>query len=294
MIPIGYFRDRTHGRRIPTGRPLAHLTQAVLGMAAGDAIRQLRAYGQCDLSRWIPSFVEAAKPMIQTFVREGQRTRAKELLAAIEKRKRRKSLWPQLTYGFDVYNHRIDEYIRTSTYNFVESTLRTASEDAAKAYERFRKELGASLRSGEGIAELNARIYGIFTDTYRAARAGQTEAARSVAGGGYMLAQESGATIVRWLASSDACEICLRLNGQERELGKPFMIFPKARPGYQIILHSPAHCHCFCTEEYVIADAVSVNENVVGKLKIAAYDPSAVPNRFQRGERLAASLWGRR
>lgn len=294
MIPVTYFRDRTHGRRIPIGKPLAQLTQVVLGMCATDAIRQLRAYGQCDLSRWIPSFVEAATPMIQTFVREGQRTRAKELLAAIEKRKRRKSLWPQLGYGFDVYNHRIDEYIRTSTYNFVESTLRTASEDAGKAYERFRKELGASLRSGEGVAELNARIYGIFTDTYRAARAGQTEAARSVAGGGYMLAQESGATKVRWLASPDCCPICAKLNGQERKLGEPFMILPRARDPYKIVKHSPAHPGCMCTEQYIVDNESNANEGSIARLRLASYDPSAVPNRFQRGERLAASLWGRR
>lgn len=290
MIPIGYFKDKVRGRRIPTGKPLANLTQVVLGMCATDAIRQLRAYGQCDLSRWVPSFVSAATPMIATFVREGQRVRAKELLAAIEKRKRRKSLWPQLGFGFDVFNSQIINYINTSTYDFVSETLTTASVDAAKAHSKLRQELGTSLRSGEGIAELNARVFKIFRDPYRAGRIGQTEAARAQNGGGYMLAMESGVTdTTRWYASSDACPRCLALNGQEREHGKPFWVNPKGGK-YAVVLFPPLHPHCFCVTMDVIGESSRIESGSVDKLRIAAYDPSAVPNRFQRGERLAASL----
>jgi len=304
MIPIGYFRDRTHGRRIPTGRPLANLTASVLHMAAADAIRQLRTRGHVNLQQWLPSFVQAATPIVTVFVREGQRQRAKELLAAIESRRRKsKSLvrkafeswvsrttFDNLSFGFDVFNPQVIEYIRTATYHFVESTLATAATDAEKAYAQVKQALGAKLQSGEGTQAINRAIYQIFRDPAKASRVGQTEAARAMAGGGYMLAHDVGVTTVRWLASSDACDICRDLNGQERELGTPFMINPKAKGPYKIILHSPAHPHCFCTETYIIDNAANVNEGMVAKLRLAAYDPGVVAPRFNRGLRLAASL----
>ncbi len=311
MIPIGFFREKQHGRRIPTGRPLANLTASVLHMAAADAIRQLRMRGRVDLRNWLPSFVQAATPIVSVFVREGQRIRARELLAAIESRRRKsKSLvrkavafdpwvrrtaeFDNLTFGFNVFNPQVIEYIRTATYHFVESTLATAAVDAEKAYAQLRVVLGAKLQSGEGTAAVNRAMYSIFRDPYKAARVGQTEAARAMGGGGYMLAQDVGVTTIRWLASSDACDLCLKLNGQEREMGTPFLILPKAKPPYNIVLHEPAHPHCFCVTTYIIDNSANVNEGAVAKLRLAEYDPGVVVPRFNRGERLAASLWERR
>lgn len=310
MFPIGFFKDRVHGRRIPTGRPLANLTQAVMGMAAQDAVRQIRLRGRIDLRQWIPSFTAAAIPIVSVFIREGQRQRARELLAAIESRRRkskslvRKAVEPwvrrtaefdNLTFGFNVFNPQVVEYIRTATYHFVESTLATAASDAEKAYAQLRVALGAKLQSGEGTAAINRAVYGIFRDPYKAARIGQTEASRAIGAGGYMLAQDVGVTKIRWLASSDACEeICLKLNGQEREMGTPFAILPKAKPPYNIVMHEPAHPHCFCVTTYIVDDSANVNEGAVAKLRLAAYDPGVVAPRFPRGERLAASLWERR
>jgi hypothetical protein len=231
---------------------------------------------------WIPSFVEAAKPMVATFFHEGQRTRSRELLAAIEKRRRvksvRKALWPirEISYGFDVYNHRIDEFIRSSTYAFVESTLATASEDAGKAYAMLREQLGTSLRSGEGIRELNARIFRIFREPYRAARVAQTEASRSQNMGGMAAAIDAGITnSSRWLASSDACDKCLLLHNQVREYGKPFWINPKGGK-YAIVLCPPLHPTCFCVTTDVIDESVTITPEKVERLRMLAYDPSRV------------------
>ncbi len=316
MINIGYFKDTVHGRKIPTGKPLANLIGSILHMAAADAVRQLHRRGRIDLSAWIPSFVEAAIPMTSVFVRAGQQTRARELLATIETRHKKKKstalAWPQrrkslagpwaggstgfanMSVGFDVFNPNITEYIRNSTYNFVKSTLDTAATDATKAYHQLRGALTAGLSSGETTQEINRRVYSIFRDPARAQRIGQTEAARSVAGGGYMLAHSVGVATVRFLASSDACDLCLSLNGQERELGKPFLILPKAKPPYNIIMHAPVHPHCFCTETYLIDDANAINADAVERLRIVAYDPSATASRYRRGERMAASLPSRR
>ncbi len=192
--------------------------------------------------------------------------------------------------GFDLFNPKVSEFIRTATYNFVESTLATAAGDAMKAYADLRGTLGAGLAGGETTGELNARVYQIFRDPYRAARVGQSEAARSVAGGGYMLAEENGVQTVRWLSSHDCCDLCAKLNGQERTMGEPFLILPKAKPPYNVVYHAPAHPHCQCTEQYLLDDARNVDEGTVQRLRIAAYDPSEIKQRFPRGERLAASL----
>lgn len=304
MIPIGYFRDRTHGRRIPTGRPLANITASVLHMAAADAIRQLRFRGRVNLQQWLPSFVQAATPIVSVFVREGQRQRAKELLAAIESRRRKsKSLvrkavsgwgpasgFDNLSFGFDVFNPNVIEFIRTATYNFAKSTLETAATDAMKAYGRLRVELGDALQRGEGTQELNRRLYQIFRDPYRAARVGQTEAARAQNTAGMMTAMEVGVTnSSRWLASSDACYRCLLLNNQVREYGVPFYVDPKGGP-YAVVLVPPLHAHCFCVTADVIGNSASISTQAVDRLRILAYSPADVRVRFPRGERLAASL----
>lgn len=310
---IGFFRELQHGRRIPTGNILANLLRPVLALASQDAIAQLRRGRRPTFDHWIPSIVESAAPMIAVYVREGQRQEARRLLAAVERRRKSKSIagavlktlsgpwsggatgFSSMSFGFDVYNPLVTEYIRTSTFNFVQATLQTAANDATKSYMQLRTELTAGLYSGDTTQEINRRVVGIFQDPVRASRVAQTEAARAVSGGGYMLAQETNlVTTVRWLASSDACPLCLKLNGQERKLGEPFMVLPKAKPPYNIIMHSPAHPHCFCTETYIVDPSAAIDSSAVDRLRVFAYDPAAVPVRFPRGERLAASLWERR
>lgn len=294
MFPIGYFRELSHGQRIPTGRPLANLAQAILGMASQDAVRQLRRGGRVDLSRWIPAFVEAATPIVSVFVREGQRQRARELLGTIEKR-RKKSLTgiykafgaplgdtilpSPISFGFDVFNPNVTEFIRNTTYKLVASTLATASEDAVKAYSQLRTALTAGIAGGDTQQEINRRIFAIFHDPDRAARIGQTEALRSMNAGGYMTAIETGVTnSSRWLASSDACPACLDLNGQVREYGKPFYVNPKGGH-YAICLFPPRHPHCFCVTTDVLDERTSIDPRAVDRLRSLVYDPGAAIER---------------
>lgn len=307
MFQPGYFRDRVHGQRIPTGKPLANLARAVLQTATADAIRQLRFRGRIDLSQWVTTFAENAIPLIQVFHREGQRDRARRLLQAITRHRHKKSLtavrkslsgpwmpgpsgFRDLSFGFDVFNPNVTEFIRTSAYNLARSTLETAATDATKAYARLRTALAENLKAGETQQAINRAVFSIFADPDRAARVGQTEAARAANAGGLILAMQTGATnATRWLASSDACPNCLELNGQVREHGTPFYVNPKGGP-FAVCLFPPLHPHCFCVTTDVIAPNAQIDSAVVDRLRILAYDPSAVPERFSRGERLAASL----
>ena len=61
-----------------------------------------------------------------------------------------------------------------------------------------------------------------------------------------MAAQEAGVERHTWLASSDACEKCLELDGKTVAIGEPFYVDPKGGP-YAVCLHPPRHVHCFCS-----------------------------------------------
>lgn len=118
-------------------------------------------------------------------------------------------------------------------------------------------ELGQGVREGEVYARLTQRVLGIFNDPYRAARIGQTEASRAVHGGQLLLAQEAQEEHdlklrKRWLASSDACDACLKLDGKEVELEADFTVVSGAGP-YRHVKHAPLHPHCMCSMTEVLA-----------------------------------------
>jgi len=313
LFHIGYYRDRSHGRKIPTGKPLANLTEEVFKNCAEQAVMQVR-YGRVDLANHITNYAERAIKLLIPFVRAAEKQRARELAIAAERHRRQKSLlsvrrkalsgpWAggstnirSISYGFDVFNSYVLDHLRVSAYEFAQSTLRTAADDAMKAYARLRVTLADSLASGETQQKINQAIFKIFTDTNRAAVIGQTETMRTMNSAGMMLAMATGVTNAsRWLASSDACPACRELNGQVREHGRAFAFNPKAKSKlYQTIEHPPLHPHCFCVVTDVIDDRANIDSGVVDRLRILAYDPSAVPSRFGRGERLAASLRAKR
>lgn len=288
MFRIRHHIDPSHGVPLPTGTPLSRLVRGVLHMAMADAVRDLARGRQPNLSRWIEPFVQAAGPMVAAFVRDGQKRRARRLLdtiararstALVSVRPRKKTLtgpwaagatgFPQLSYGFDIFNPRIIDFINSTTMRFVQSTLETAADDAWKAYQKTREALRGGLSKGDTQRELNRAIYQIFSDPDRAARIGQTEAARASNGGAYLLAQETGVTnATRWLASSDACPLCLALNGQTRPHGEPYYVNPKGG-AYAIVLHAPLHPNCFCVCQDVIADDIDPR-SVVALRSVAA------------------------
>ena len=73
-------------------------------------------------------------------------------------------------------------------------------------------------------------------------------------GGARMAARESGVvTGFQWLASSDACETCLNLDGKQVKEGEPYLI-TSGKPPYNVIWHPPAHPHCFCDETEIIGE----------------------------------------
>jgi hypothetical protein len=65
-------------------------------------------------------------------------------------------------------------------------------------------------------------------------------------GGQLMAAMDSGvATGKTWLASGDACEQCLELDGVTKDLDEPFIVLPGGGP-YARVMHPPLHPSCLC------------------------------------------------
>ncbi len=110
-----------------------------------------------------------------------------------------------------------------------------------------REELSTGLQAGEPVAAMAERIRLQAFSPRRAATIAQTESSRAVHAGQGIAAKELGVTDWTWLASSDACDLCLSLDGKTVKIGEPFYVHPKGNPAYRVVYHAPAHPHCYCT-----------------------------------------------
>lgn len=153
--------------------------------------------------------------------------------------------------AFGLFNPRVIEAVDRLTFDFCEATNQTSTKRLADALASLRQELADGLGEGEVYARLTRRVKAIFNDPYRAPMIATTESSRAMHAGQFMVAADSG--IVRgkrWLASSDACPLCLGLNGKEVGLHEVFAVVGSGP--YSKVPYPPAHPHCMCTWEEVI------------------------------------------
>lgn len=268
MRPDNFFRDKAHGQLLPTGDMLARQVHSTLLHAGRLAAQQVVAGRPIDLKPWVQALYSWAHPTIASLVRWGQTTKARELLLAIARAHRTKSLPGLVTknipsavgglkFGFDIYRPESIEFIKTATYEFAASTMATATREANEAIADLRRALESGVSRGETVNEVNRRLFEIFADPNKAARIGVTESSRAVHQGQLVAAQESGVvTGLKWLASSDACKLCLELNGKVVPLGRPFYVSPKGGP-YAIVTAPPRHVNCQCAATEVIDPALA-------------------------------------
>jgi hypothetical protein len=142
--------------------------------------------------------------------------------------------------AFDVFNPKILEAIKHAVFQFCDSTNATAVKEASAAQADLRAALAEGLEEGESLKKLTERVQKIFTDPNRAIMIAASESSRAVHSGLLIAARESGVVkALRWLASADACDRCLALNGKEVPLGHPFAVVGTGP--YSIILHCPLH-----------------------------------------------------
>jgi uncharacterized protein YoaH (UPF0181 family) len=154
--------------------------------------------------------------------------------------------------SFDLFNPKVLRAVDEATFRFCQETLDTATMDLNQALDELRLLMREGLSKGDAVALLARKVRSIFADPYRAFRIATTEGSRAVHGGQMLLAHEAGVRRHSWLASSDACEHCLELDGKTVELGQPFHVDQRGGP-YAVTLHPPLHPFCFCSTVEEIA-----------------------------------------
>jgi hypothetical protein len=156
----------------------------------------------------------------------------------------------RLESAFGMKMPSVDEYIRTMTIQFAASTNATSDYPADVAVEMLRRELLESVNSGETTAGLVARICRIYRDPQLASMIAETESSRAIHGGQWLEAKSwPGKHKKVWLASSDACERCLELDGKQFSLDEPFYVDPYGG-SIAVVQHPPLHTSCMCTMRY--------------------------------------------
>jgi len=158
----------------------------------------------------------------------------------------------RFTSRFDLHNPRVRAAVSAATLTFCKETNDTAVGELHQALASLRTQMNQGLERGEALRTLAARVLRIFADPYRAHRIAATESKRALEGGSLLAARESGLVSKRrWLASFDACQECLALNGHEVGLEEPFVVLPRGGP-YGTIHYPPYHPFCFCTTTEVL------------------------------------------
>lgn len=147
---------------------------------------------------------------------------------------------PRLAGAFDLFNPRVLDAVDAATMTFCRETNATAVGKLEDALRDLRGALKEGLEAGMAHRWITRKVRQIFADPFRAFRIVVTETSRAENGGAVMAAKASG--IVRkkeWLASADACEACLDLDGEQRDLDEPFLV--EGSGPYAVVQHPPLH-----------------------------------------------------
>lgn len=148
--------------------------------------------------------------------------------------------------------------IEAATFDFAASTNAATSLSLDAALTKLRKELVAGVvRRGESIDVLAKRVAKIFdlAEKSRARSIAQTETVRAVHAAQMESGRQSGVVIGwEWLASSDACPICLQIAAESRyvRMGESFAKVGD-HPTYSDVRHPPAHPGCNCSMVAVLS-----------------------------------------
>lgn len=229
----------------------------------------LRSGREVDLDDWVPLMVERLSPFLMRYYLAGYH-RAQERLKSVSPsligkawRLPQRVIKNNIGVDYSLLDPKVLKAVDAAVLTFCQETNATVTGDLKVAIAKLRDEMKQGLSAGESVRALTARVRTIFTDPARAFRIATTESSRAMHAGQVMSWKETGNVIAsRWLASPDACDACLALDGKEVPLGKPFIILPKGGP-YAIVLFPPLHPHCFCDTTPVLGDVPRRKPRVV-------------------------------
>lgn len=269
--------DPAHGRPLPKGQALYSTLRSFLdrqSVRVMDWVRSLREvpFRPPSLGMWTQPMADAVSPAVEEYRRRGARQVIAEVVreAARERglltdreaesqraRVKRANSTPTvdeiLRDAWSVFNVEVADSARNAAWSFCSSTNATATQALAAALRDAREGLARGLEQGEALAVLTVRVQAHFGDPLRAARIAMTEASRAVHAGQQQLAMGTDGLITRkkWLASSDACEQCLKLDGMSVPIESHFVVDGDAGP-YAVVEHPPRHPHCACAQVYEV------------------------------------------
>lgn len=165
-----------------------------------------------------------------------------------------KAAAPDARIAFDLFNPQVIDAVDEAAFRFCRETMETARSDLADSLAKLRRALRGGLQRGDALRKLAEDVHRIFADPARAYRIAVTEASRAQHAGQLMAAKESGVVKKKsWLASSDACDLCLGIMEKGPvELHLPFWVDSKGGP-YATVHAPPAHPHCLLPETPVMA-----------------------------------------
>jgi hypothetical protein len=235
----------------PTSRRLAAMLRAILQRQLAEVLQRLKRERQAPpLDHWTGPIVDATMPILGPQYVQGAREAARRLARLRARKAVRKAAGMEMM--FDLVNPMVAEQVRRMVFDFASSTNATSRMRVAEAIEWLRRALAQGIDERVALAEMTRRVQRIFADPQRAATIAITESSRAMHGGQFLAAKQSDiVTGKRWLASSDACPLCLALNGKEVELDEDFAVDPGGGP-YARIPYPPRHPNCFCTWVEVI------------------------------------------
>lgn len=141
-----------------------------------------------------------------------------------------------------------------------------ASKVVAVVEDDLKTAMMASMDASETPIQLSKRIAGIYDEKrdHSSDRIARTELSNALNEGAQQQWKRGGATYNEWLASVDACQFCIKLNGRRRKIGEPFVKQGDAVIGvdggrmvanYKTITRPTLHPHCTCTLVPVVEDS---------------------------------------
>lgn len=254
--------NQGHRFELPAGLQLSQLMQQVWAEQYAAIQQAIKLFGKqgiqaVDLSRWQSALIRRLLPIARVLIHQGKDSLQTHTNQKHIKRGAAVQLLPgsttepptgQVNEYIEVFDPRVAELARTWAYDFAQSTLQTSQFNIFDAYKMTGQSLAYGLEQGQTLDELTQAIGMIFNDPYRAGMIAASEASRLFHGGQILSAKESGEVEGKtWLASSDACDACLELNGKTVPLDQPFVV--KAGR-YGVVMHPPLHPWCMCSLLY--------------------------------------------
>lgn len=245
----------------PSLLPLTHRIRQLLQAERREVLMRLPGavrYGTpIDLRHWQPVWYEHLRPAMSPYWQSGIAQGLRQVQAATGSKSLSRVVRKDVSTlripdrAFSLHNPAVLEAIDQATMTFCQETNQTATTGLNEAIEALRRELAEGIEAGSAYTDLGKLVHALF-DTPRATTIANTETVRALNGGAVLMYQRSGAAEGSgWMTTSDPCDRCQALDGEERGFGEPFTIDPKGG-AYAVCYHPPLHPHCVLEETPVM------------------------------------------